>query len=81
VTGGPPANNDRELETRHETLLIEKLFNPTEEKMLAGALAYNAASGCHGGGSQKHLHGYHRRIERIYSLALALSWFVSLAGR
>ena len=51
VTDDSPANNDaaiskledtvRELETRHETL-IEKLLNPTEEMMLAGALAHNA---------------------------------------
>ena len=31
----------RELETRHETLTA-KLSNPTEEMMLAGALAHNA---------------------------------------
>ena len=31
----------RELETRHETL-IAKLSNPTEQMMLAGALAHNA---------------------------------------
>src|ERR1700731_4603466 len=51
VTDDSPANNDaaiskledtvRELETRHETL-IGKLSNPTEEMMLAGALAHNA---------------------------------------
>jgi hypothetical protein len=51
VTDDSPANNDaaiskledtvRELETRHETI-IEKLLNPTEEMMLAGALAHNA---------------------------------------
>jgi hypothetical protein len=51
VTDDSPANNDaaiskledtvRELETRHETL-IGKLLNPTEEMMLAGALAHNA---------------------------------------
>ena len=45
------ANNDaaiskledtiRELQARQETM-IEKLSNPTEEKMLAGALAHNA---------------------------------------
>jgi hypothetical protein len=31
----------RELETRHE-MLIAKLSNPTEQMMLAGALAHNA---------------------------------------
>ena len=31
----------RELETRHETLTA-KLSNPSEEMMLAGALAHNA---------------------------------------
>jgi hypothetical protein len=46
-----PANNDaaisklegtvRELQARHERM-IEKLSNPTEEMMLAGALAHNA---------------------------------------
>ena len=51
MTGDFPANNDaaiskledtvRELKTRHETL-TEKLSNPTEEMMLAGALAHNA---------------------------------------
>jgi hypothetical protein len=51
VTDDLHANNDaalskledtiRELETRHETL-IAKLSNPTEEMMLAGALAHNA---------------------------------------
>jgi hypothetical protein len=51
VTDDFPANNDaaiskqedtvRELESRYETL-IKKLSNPTEEMMLAGALAHNA---------------------------------------
>lgn len=51
MTDDFPANNDaaiskledtaRELENRHETL-IKKLSNPTEEMMLAGALAHNA---------------------------------------
>jgi hypothetical protein len=51
VTDDFHANNDaaiskledtvRELETRHETLTA-KLSNPTEEMMLAGALAHNA---------------------------------------
>jgi hypothetical protein len=51
VTDDSPANNDaaisrpeqiiREMEARHETL-IEKLSNPTEEMILAGALAHNA---------------------------------------
>jgi hypothetical protein len=51
VTDDFPANNDaaiskledtvRELENRYETL-IKKLSNPTEEMMLAGALAHNA---------------------------------------
>jgi hypothetical protein len=31
----------RELETRHQAL-TERLLNPTEEMMLAGALAHNA---------------------------------------
>ena len=52
MTDDFPANNDaaiskledtaRELENRHETL-IKKLSNPTEEMMLAGALAHNNA--------------------------------------
>ena len=51
MTDDSPANNDaaiskledtvRELETRHETL-IGRLLIPTEEMMLAGALAHNA---------------------------------------
>ena len=51
MTDDFPANNDaaiskledtvRELENRHETL-IKRLSNPTEEMMLAGALAHNA---------------------------------------
>ena len=51
MTDDFPANNDaaiskqedtvRELESRYETL-IKKLSNPTEEMMLAGALAHNA---------------------------------------
>jgi hypothetical protein len=51
VIGDFPANNDaaiskvedtvRESKTRHETL-TEKLSNPTEEIMLAGALAHSA---------------------------------------
>jgi len=51
VTDDFHANNDaaiskledrvRELEARHETLTA-KLSNPTEEMMLAGALAHNA---------------------------------------
>ena len=51
VTDDFHANNDaaiskledtvRELETRHETLTA-KLSKPTEEMMLAGALAHNA---------------------------------------
>jgi hypothetical protein len=51
VTDDFRANNDaaiskledtiRELQTRHETLTA-KLSNPTEEMMLAGALAHNA---------------------------------------
>ena len=51
MTDDFPANNDaaiskledtiRELQARQETM-IEKLSNPTEEMMLAGALAHNA---------------------------------------
>ena len=51
MTDDFPANNDaaiskledtvRELENRYETL-IKKLSNPSEEMMLAGALAHNA---------------------------------------
>ena len=51
MTDDFPANNDAaiskqedtvcELESRYETL-IKKLSNPTEEMMLAGALAHNA---------------------------------------
>ena len=36
-----PRDALRELQARNETLL-EKLSNPTEEMMLAGALAHNA---------------------------------------